>query len=81
MNYGFSQDYEELAHAVIDALPELWFIRDAEIRIGFLKYVVNPHDREEFDSIISRVGIRWDEPGADVPDILSGNSRAVIPRE
>ena len=35
--YEFSQDYEELAHVVIDALPELWFIRDAEIRIGFLK--------------------------------------------
>jgi hypothetical protein len=35
--YEFSQDYEELAHAVIDALPELWFIRDAEIRIGFLR--------------------------------------------
>ena len=33
MNYEFSQNYEELAHAVIDALPELWFIRDAEIRI------------------------------------------------
>ena len=150
MNYEFSQNYEELAHAVIDALPELWFIRDAEIRIGFLKswkekktgrrlvygecirptelyqdlrgydfliviyesnaaaltlnqkkilmwhellhvgvddesgepkYVINPHDREEFDSIISRAGLRWDEPGADVPDILAGNSRAVIPRE
>ena len=148
--YEFSQDYEELAHAVIDALPELWFIRDAEIRIGFLKswkekktghrlvygecikpqeiyqdllgydfliviyeanaaaltlnqkkilmwhellhvgiddesgepkYVVNPHDREEFDSIISRAGLRWDEPGADVPDILVGNGRTVIPRE
>ena len=148
--YEFSQDYEELAHAVIDALPELRFIRDAEIRIGFLRswkekktghrlvygecikppelyqdilgydfliviyeanaaaltlnqkkillwhellhvgidessgeprYVVNPHDREEFDSIISRAGLRWDEPGADVPDILVGNSRAVIPRE
>lgn len=150
MNYEFSQDYEELAHAVIDALPELWFIRDAEIRIGFLKswkekktgrrlvygecirppelyqdllgydffiviyevnaaaltlnqkkilmwhellhvgiddesgepkYVINPHEREEFDSIISRAGLKWDEPGADVPDILVGNSRAVIPRE
>ena len=150
MNYEFSQDYEELAHAVIDALPELWFIRDAEIRIGFLKswkekktgrrlvygecirptelyqdllgydfliviyesnaaaltlnqkkilmwhellhvgvddesgepkYVINPHDREEFDSIISRAGLRWDEPGADVPDILVGNGRTVIPRE
>ena len=148
--YEFSQDYEELARAVIDALPELWFIRDAEIRIGFLKswkekktgrrlvygecirptelyqdllgydfliviyeanaaaltlnqkkilmwhellhvgiddesgepkYVINPHDREEFDSIISRAGLKWDEPGADVPDILVGNSRAVIPRE
>ena len=41
--YEFSQDYEELAHAVIDAL--------------------------------------WDEPGADVPDILVGNGRTVIPRE
>ena len=148
--YEFSQEYEELAHAVIDALPELWFIRDAEIRIGFLKswkekktgrrlvygeciklpelyqdllgydffiviyeanaaaltlnqkkilmwhellhigiddssgeprYVVNPHDREEFDSIISRAGLKWDEPGADVPDIFAGNSRAVILRE
>lgn len=148
--YEFSQDYAELAHAVIDALPELWFIRDAEIRIGFLKswkekktghrlvygecikpselyqdilgydfliviyeanaaaltlnqkkilmwhellhvgiddssgepkYVVNPHDREEFDSIISRAGLRWDEPGADVPDILVGSGRTVIPRE
>ena len=148
--YEFSQDYEELARAVIDALPELWFIRDAEIRIGSLKswkekktgrrlvygecirptelyqdllgydfliviyeanaaaltlnqkkilmwhellhvgiddesgepkYVINPHDREEFDSIISRAGLKWDEPGADVPDILVGNSRAVIPRE
>ena len=147
--YEFSQEYEELAHTVIDALPELWFIRDAEIRIGFLKswkekkterrlvygecikppelyqdilgydffiviyeanaaaltlnqkkilmwhellhvgidddsgepkYVINPHDREEFDSIISRAGLRWDEPGADVPDILAGNSRAVILR-
>lgn len=73
--YEFSQDYEELAHAVIDALPELWFIRDAEIRIGFLK------SWKEFDSIISRAGLKWDEPGADVPDILAGNSRAVIPRE
>ena len=148
--YEFSPEYEELGRAIIDALPELWFIRDAEIRIGFLKswkekktgrrlvygecirptelyqdllgydfliviyeanaaaltldqkkilmwhellhvgidddsgepkYVINPHDREEFDSIISRAGIRWDEPGADVPDILAGNSRAVIPRE
>ena len=148
--YEFSPEYEELGRAVIDALPELWFIRDAEIRIGFLKswkekrtgrklvygecikppdlyqdllgydfliviyeanaaaltlnqkkilmwhellhvgidddsgepkYVINPHDREEFDSIISRAGLRWDEPGADVPDILAGNSRAVIPRE
>lgn len=148
--YEFSPEYAELAHAVIDALPELWFIRDAEIRIGFLrswkdkktgqrlvygecikppelyqdllgydffiviyeanaaaltlnqkkilmwhellhvgiddssgepKYVVNPHDREEFDSIISRAGLKWDEPGADVPDILVGNGRAVIPRE
>lgn len=147
--YEFSQEYEELAHAVIDALPELGFIRDAEIRIGFLrswkekktgrrlvygecikppelyqdllgydffiviyevnaaaltlnqkkilmwhellhvgiddsseepKYVVNPHDREEFDSIISRAGLKWDEPGADVPGILAGNSRAVILR-
>mgnify|MGYP003287935579 CR=1 FL=1 len=148
--YEFSPEYEELGRAVIDALPELWFIRDAEIRIGFLKswkekktgrrlvygecikppelyqdllgydffiviyevnavaltlnqkkilmwhellhvgiddesgepkYVINPHDREEFDSIISRAGLKWDEPGADVPDILAGNSRAVIPRE
>lgn len=148
--YEFSPEYAELAHAVIDALPELWFIRDAEIRIGFLrswkdkktgqrlvygecikppelyqdllgydffiviyeanaaaltlnqkkilmwhellhvgiddssgepKYVVNPHDREEFDSIISRAGLKWDEPGADVPDILVGNGRAVIPHE
>ena len=148
--YEFSPEYAELAHAVIDALPELWFIRDAEIRIGFLKswkekktghrlvygecikppelyqdilgydfliviyeanaaaltlnqkkilmwhellhvgiddssgeprYVVNPHDREEFDSIISRAGLRWDEPGADVPDILVGSGRTVIPRE
>ncbi len=148
--YEFSPEYEELGRAVIDALPELWFIRDAEIRIGFLKswkekktgrrlvygecirppelyqdllgydffiviyevnavaltldqkkilmwhellhvgiddesgepkYVINPHDREEFDSIISRAGLRWDEPGADVPDILVGNGRAVIPRE
>lgn len=148
--YEFSPEYEELGRAVIDALPELWFIRDAEIRIGFLKswkekktgrrlvygecikppelyqdllgfdffiviyeanavaltlnqkkilmwhellhvgiddesgepkYVINPHDREEFDSIISRAGLRWDEPGADVPDILAGNSRAVISRE
>lgn len=148
--YEFSPEYEELGRAVIDALPELWFIRDAEIRIGFLKswkekktgrrlvygecikppelyqdllgydffiviyevnavaltlnqkkilmwhellhvgiddesgepkYVINPHDREEFNSIISRAGLRWDEPGADVPDILAGNSRAVIPRE
>ena len=147
--YEFSPEYEELGRAVIDALPELWFIRDAEIRIGFLKswkekktgrrlvygecikppelyqdllgydffiviyeanavaltlnqkkilmwhellhvgidddsgepkYVINPHDREEFDSIISRAGLRWDEPGADVPDILVGNSRAVILR-
>ena len=148
--YEFSPEYAELAHAVIDALPELWFIRDAEIRIGFLKswkekktghrlvygecikppelyqdilgydfliviyetnaaaltlnqkkilmwhellhvgiddssgeprYVVNPHDREEFDSIILRAGLKWDEPGADVPDILVGNGRTVIPRE
>lgn len=148
--YEFSQDYKELAHAVIDALPELWFIRDAEIRIGFLKswkekktghrlvygecikppelyqdilgydfliviyeanaaaltlnqkkilmwhellhvgiddssgepkYVVNPHDREEFDSIISQAGLKWDELGADIPDILAGNGRTVIPRE
>jgi len=148
--YEFSPEYEELGRAVIDALPELWFIRDAEIRIGFLKswkekktgrrlvygecirlpelyqdllgydffiviyeanavaltlnqkkilmwhellhvgiddesgepkYVINPHDREEFDSIISRAGLKWDEPGADVPDILAGNSRAVILRE
>ena len=147
--YEFSPEYEELGRAVIDALPELWFIRDAEIRIGFLKswkekktgrrlvygecikppelyqdllgfdffiviyeanavaltlnqkkilmwhellhvgidddsgepkYVINPHDREEFDSIISRAGLKWDEPGADVPDILAGNSRAVILR-
>ena len=148
--FEFSPEFAELAHAVIDALPELWFIRDAEIRIGFLKswkekktghrlvygecirlpelyqdllaldffvviyeanaaalplnqkkilmwhellhvgiddssgepkYVVNPHDREEFDSIISRAGLRWDEPGADVPDILVGNGRTVITRE
>ena len=147
--YEFSPEYAELARVVIDALPELWFIRDAEIRIGFLKswkekkgrrlvygecirlpelyqdllnldffvviyeanaaaltldqkkilmwhellhvgiddesgepkYVINPHDREEFDSIISRAGLKWDEPGADVPDILAGNSREVIPRE
>ena len=148
--YEFSPEYEELGRAVIDALPELWFIRDAEIRIGFLKswkekktgrrlvygecikppelyqdllgydffiviyeanavaltlnqkkilmwhellhvgidddsgepkYVINPHDREEFDSIISRAGLRWDEPGVDVPDILVGNGRTVIPRE
>lgn len=148
--YEFSPEYEELARAVIDALPELWFIRDAEIRIGFLKswkekktgrrlvygecikppelyqdllgydffiviyevnaaaltlnqkkilmwhellhvgiddesgepkYVINPHDREEFDSIISRAGLKWDKPGADVPDILVGNGRTVIPRE
>ena len=43
-------------------------------------YIVNPHDREEFDSIIDRVGLYWSEPGADVPDILAGSSRAVIRR-
>lgn len=148
--YEFSPDYEELGRAVIDAVPELWMIKEADIRVGFLKcfrekvtgkrriygeceklselyrdllgfdffiviyepnvvhmslnqkkvlmwhellhigidddsgkpkYVVNPHDLEEFDSIITRVGLRWSEPGADVPDIFNGNSRAVIPRE
>lgn len=147
--YEFSPEYDELGHAVIDALPELWMIKEADIRVGFLKsfkekktgkklvcgeciklpdlyenllhydffiviyepnvvhmttnqkkvllwhellhigieddtgkpeYVVNPHDREEFDSIISRVGLYWNEPGANVPDIFEGDSKAVIPR-
>lgn len=147
--YEYSPEYEELGLAVMDALPGLWPVRDAGIRIGFLKswkekktgkkrvlgecvkvpelyvcllhvdflviiyepnaagltmdqkkillwhellhigieeltgdpvYLVNPHDREEFDPIIERAGLYWSEPGADVPDILAGNSEAVILR-
>ena len=139
MNYTLSPEYEELGLAVIDAVPELWMIRDAGIRIGFVSsfkekktgqklvlgeciklselysdllhldfliviyennivglsenqkkillwhelkhigveekdgepvYIVNPHDREEFDSIIRKVGLYWSDSGADVPDIL-----------
>ena len=139
MNYTLSPEYEELGLAVIDAVPELWMIRDAGIRIGFVSsfkekktgqklvlgeciklselysdllhldfliviyennivglsenqkkillwhelkhigveekdgepvYIVNPHDREEFDSIIREVGLYWSDSGADVPDIL-----------
>lgn len=148
--YEYSTEYEELGLAVINAIPELWTITEAGIRVGFLKsykekksgrkrilgecinvpelysdllhvdfliviyeknvvglsldqmkillwhelkhigiketdgepiYIVNPHDREEFDSIIDRAGLYWAEPGADVPDIFAGNSKAVIPRE
>ena len=139
MNYTLSPEYEELGLAVIDAVPELWMIRDAGIRIGFVSsfkekktghklvlgeciklselysdllhldfliviyennivglsenqkkillwhelkhigveekdgepvYIVNPHDREEFDSIIREVGLYWSDSGVEVPDIL-----------
>lgn len=30
---------------------------------GDLKYVVNPHDIEDFDEIISRYGLHWAAPG------------------
>ncbi len=139
MNYTLSPEYEQLGLAVIDAVPELWMIRDAGIRIGFVSsfkekktghklvlgeciklselysdllhldfliviyennivglsenqkkillwhelkhigveekdgepvYIVNSHDREEFDSIIHKVGLYWSDSGADVPDIL-----------
>ena len=139
MNYTLSPEYEELGLAVIDAVPELWMIRDAGIRIGFVSsfkekktgqklvlgeciklselysdllhldfliviyennivglsenqkkillwhemkhigveekdgepvYIVNPHDREEFDSIIRKVGLYWSDSGVEVPDIL-----------
>ncbi len=147
--YELSPEYEALGCAVIDALPELWMIREADIRVAFLKsykekktgpklvcgeciklpemysdllkydffivvyepnvvsfslnqkkillwhellhigieekdgdpkYIVNPHDREEFDSIIRRVGLYWNEPGADVPDIFTDANKAVIRR-
>ena len=139
--YELSDEYRELAYAVIDAVPELWMIKQADIRVGFIKsfkekhdggnrilgqcikvpeiyvellsldfliviYEPNvvglttnqkkvlmwhelkhigirdtPHDREEFDSIINRVGMYWSEPGAEVPDIFTDNGGAVIPRE
>ena len=44
-------------------------------------YIVNPHDLEEFDTIMDRAGLRWSEPGAEVPDILAGKSEAVSLRE
>lgn len=148
--YELSDEYRDLAYAVIDSVPELWTIKQAEIRVGFLKsfkekhngdsrilgecikvpemyaemlsldfliviyepnvaglsinqkkillwhelkhigirdtdgepmYITVPHDREEFDAIINRVGLYWSEPGADVPDIFAGATGAVIPRE
>lgn len=148
--YELSDEYRELAYAVIDAVPELWTIKQADIRVGFIKsfkekhdgsnhvlgqcikvpeiyvellsldfliviyepnvvglttnqkkvllwhelkhigirdtdgepmYITVPHDREEFDSIINRVGMYWSELGADVPDIFTDNGGAVIPRE
>ena len=147
--YEYSPEYEALGLAVMEAIPELWQVKDAGIRIGFLKswkekktgmkrvlgecikvpelyscllhidflvviyepnvvqlttdqmkillwhelkhigidekdgepvYIVNPHDREEFQSIIDRVGLYWSDPGAEVPDILTGNNEAVILR-
>lgn len=145
-----SDEYRDLAYAVIDAVPELWMIKQADIRLCFLEsykekhdasnrilgqcikvpdmyaellsvdfiiviyepnvaglstnqkkillwhelkhigirdtdgepmYITVPHDREEFDSIINRVGLYWSEPGADIPDIFVRDSGAVIPRE
>lgn len=32
-------------------------------------YIVNPHDVEDFRSIIDRFGIGWAEPGAEIPSI------------
>lgn len=31
---------------------------------GELKYIVNPHDIEDFNEIISRYGLHWADPGA-----------------
>ena len=39
---------------------------------GQLKYIVVPHDVEEFSSIIGVAGIGWDMPGRDIPDITQG---------
>lgn len=36
-----------------------------------VKYIVNPHDYEEFKYIADRYGLEWSEPGADVPDITA----------
>ena len=142
--YEYATEYEKLARAVIEVLPELAFIDESDIRVGFLKcfrekkrgklqrvlgecckvedmyqvfapydfliviyepnvaalsenqlkillwhelkhigvdekngtlqYITVPHDVEEFDSIIYRVGLRWSTPGAQVPDILAGLS-------
>ncbi|MBE5846227.1 MAG: hypothetical protein E7300_00945 [Lachnospiraceae bacterium] len=37
------------------------------------KYIVNPHDIEEFRVIMDRFGVDWSEPGRDLPDILESD--------
>lgn len=140
MEYEKAPEIRFLANAVIKALPELSYIHDAGIRIGYLKcldvqkdsgklifgkcvkvpdmylplvpydfliiinepntvgftpnqmkvliwhelkhvgvdydsdelkYIVNPHDYEDFRSIIERVGLDWSQEGADIADITA----------
>ena len=138
-----SPEYEKIASEVIDAIEELRFIKELEIKIGYVKsyeaktnksgivmadcqlvkpvyqcfvpydfiitvyepnvteltpnqmkalmwhelrhiginemtlaltYRVMPHEVEDFYSIIDRLGMRWNEPGADIEDITEGVS-------
>lgn len=141
MDYELSEKYKVMSEAVIDAIPELQWIREAGIKIAYersfaekkksskevlaecrkvpdewklycpydfriiiyesnivhltenqvkvllwhehlhiglnekngeLTYTVDPHDIEDFYSIIDRFGTRWADMGQDIPDITRG---------
>mgnify|MGYP006976753391 CR=1 FL=1 len=65
-----------IGHMTDNQRKILMFHELKHIGVGEKGYRIEPHDIEDFESILSRYGLNWSSANQDVPDILAGERGA-----